>query len=60
MLTGTVLVTRDGMSYTTAFGCRPGGPHTGHGPDEYRLGSVSKQFTAMGVLLLGRPGTGSP
>jgi CubicO group peptidase (beta-lactamase class C family) len=53
MLTGTVLVTRDGMSYTAAFGYADRAART---PDtdqtEYRLGSVSKQFTAMGVLLL--------
>jgi CubicO group peptidase (beta-lactamase class C family) len=53
MLTGTVLVTRDGMSYTAAFGYADRAART---PDadqtEYRLGSVSKQFTAMGVVLL--------
>jgi len=53
MLTGTVLVTRDGMSYTAAFGYADRAART---PDtdqtEYRLGSVSKQFTAMGVLML--------
>jgi CubicO group peptidase (beta-lactamase class C family) len=53
MLTGTVLVTRNGMSYTAAFGYADRAART---PDtdqtEYRLGSVSKQFTAMGVLLL--------
>jgi CubicO group peptidase (beta-lactamase class C family) len=53
MLTGTVLVTRDGMSYTAAFGYADRAAQT---PDtdqtEYRLGSVSKQFTAMGVVLL--------
>ena len=53
MLTGTVLVTRGGMSYTAAFGYADRAART---PDtdqtEYRLGSVSKQFTAMGVLLL--------
>jgi CubicO group peptidase (beta-lactamase class C family) len=46
-------VTRDGMSYTAAFGHAERAART---PDtdqtEYRLGSVSKQFTAMGVLLL--------
>jgi len=53
MLTGTVLVTRNGMSYTAAFGDADRAART---PDtdqtEYRLGSVSKQFTAMGILLL--------
>jgi CubicO group peptidase (beta-lactamase class C family) len=41
------------MSYTAAFGYADRAART---PDtdqtEYRLGSVSKQFTAMGVVLL--------
>lgn len=52
-LSGTVLVTRSGMSYTAAFGFadrRTRAPNTVR--TEFRLGSVSKQFTAMGVLLL--------
>src|SRR5512142_3046019 len=53
MLTGSVLVTRDGMSYTAAFGYADRAARTPDtGQTEYRLGSVSKQFTAMGVLLL--------
>lgn len=52
-VSGTVLVTRGRMSYTAAFGFadrRARTPNTVH--TQFRLGSVSKQFTAMGVLLL--------
>ncbi len=52
-LSGTVLVTRGRMSYAAAFGLadrQAGTPNTMR--TEFRLGSVSKQFTAMGVLLL--------
>ena len=52
-LSGTVLVTRGRMSYAAAFGLadrQTGTPNTMR--TEFRLGSVSKQFTAMGVLLL--------
>jgi CubicO group peptidase (beta-lactamase class C family) len=52
-LSGTVLVTRDALSYGAAFGFadrRTKAPNTLQ--TAFRLGSVSKQFTAMGILLL--------
>lgn len=52
-LSGAVLVTRGRMSYSEAFGFADRAtraPNTVH--TEFRLGSVSKQFTAMGILLL--------
>ena len=52
-LSGTVLVTRGTMSYASAFGFadrQTQAPNTMQ--TAFRLGSVSKQFTAMGVLLL--------
>jgi CubicO group peptidase (beta-lactamase class C family) len=52
-LSGTVLVTRGRMSYAAAFGYadrQARMPNTMR--TDFRLGSVSKQFTAMGVLML--------
>lgn len=52
-LSGTVLVTRGTMFYAAAFGFadrRTQTPNTLQ--TAFRLGSVSKQFTAMGILLL--------
>ena len=52
-LSGTVLVTRGALSYAAAFGYadrRTQTPNTLQ--TAFRLGSVSKQFTAMGILLL--------
>ncbi|MDQ2875790.1 MAG: beta-lactamase family protein [Actinomycetota bacterium] len=46
-------MTRSGMSYTAAFGYADRRARTSNTVrTEFRLGSVSKQFTAMGVLLL--------
>ena len=52
-LSGAVLVTRGRMSYSAAFGFADRAarvPNTVR--TDFRLGSVSKQFTAMGILLL--------
>ena len=58
-LSGTVLVTRGATSYAAAFGFgdrRTQTPNTLQ--TAFRLGSVSKQFTAMGMAsCCSRPGT---
>jgi CubicO group peptidase (beta-lactamase class C family) len=52
-LSGTVLVSRGGHEYLAAYGYADRATRTPNTiTTEFRLGSVSKQFTAMAVLLL--------
>jgi CubicO group peptidase (beta-lactamase class C family) len=52
-LSGAVMITRGGMSYSAAFGLADRQARTPNSVrTAFRLGSVSKQFTAMGVLML--------
>ena len=57
-MNGSVLVAHDGMIFDKGYGVADKEKHVVNTPQtRFRLGSVSKQFTAMAILLLQERGT---